>query len=80
MKRTGTLVLSEGVSNSTSFENLNLKSVSKRTFEYVGTGTETETDFGINLSLNFFNAHVIFPFLAVTPSGLPVLVKYMLVY
>lgn len=33
MKRTGTLVLSEGVSNSTSFENLNLKSVSKRTFE-----------------------------------------------
>lgn len=78
MKRTGTLVLSEGVSNSTSFENLNLKSVSKRTFEYVGT--ETETDFRINLSLNFLNAHVIFPLSAVTPSGLPVLVKYMLVY
>lgn len=78
MKRTGTLVLSEGVSNSTSFENLNLKSVSKRTFKYVGT--ETETDFRINLSLNFLNAHVIFPLSAVTPSGLPVLVKYMLVY
>lgn len=78
MKRTRTLVLSEGVSNSTSFENWNLKSVSKRTSEYVGT--ETETDFGINLSLHFFNAHVIFPFSAVTPSGLPVLVKYMLVY
>lgn len=62
MKRTGTLVLSEGVSNSTSFENLNLKSVSKRTFEYVGTGTETETDFGINLSLHFFMHMLYFHF------------------
>ena len=79
MKRTRTLVLSEGVSNLTSFENLNLKSVSKRTFKYVGT--ETETDFRIKLLLHFFFlcTCILFPF-AVTPSGLPVQVKYMLVY